>query len=160
MSPTPLDDARDRRHQADIEAAKDFLVLADLMHGRLAAAAADQDLTAQQAHLLYLAGAGASMRDLAERLACDPSNVTGLADRLEERGLIRRRRSPTDRRITQLMRTEAGSAAVASIEEHMFADLPIYRGLTSQERRQLQGLLAKVIDNSDDLHFDPRRDLP
>lgn len=160
MGPTPLDEARGRRHQADIEAAKAFLVLADVMHGRLAAAAADQDMTAQQAHLLYLAGAGASMRELAERLACDPSNVTGLADRLEERGLIRRRRSPTDRRVTELLRTEAGSAAVAAIEEHMFADLPIYRGLTGQERRQLQALLAKVVEHSDDLHLDPRHDLP
>jgi DNA-binding MarR family transcriptional regulator len=37
------------------------------------------------------------MRDLAGRLQCDPSNVTRLADRLEERGLIERHPDrPTD----------------------------------------------------------------
>src|SRR5256885_15790819 len=43
------------------------------------------------------------MRDLAEALACDNSNVTGIIDRLEDRGLVERRASPADRRRATLL---------------------------------------------------------
>src|SRR6266498_4944390 len=42
------------------------------------------------------------MRDLADGLACDASNVTGIVDRLERRGLVERQVSPTDRRVKTL----------------------------------------------------------
>lgn len=91
------------------------------------------------------------MRVLADRLGCDPSNVTGLADRLEERGLVERRRSEHDRRVTELIRTGAGSALVADVQDAIFDDLPIYRGLDGGERAQLRRLLAKVVAHHDDL---------
>ena len=50
------------------------------------------------------------MRDLAARLQCDPSNVTFLADRLEERGLVERRPDPSGRRVKLLALTPAGLA--------------------------------------------------
>ncbi len=36
------------------------------------------------------------MRRLAQKLKCEPSNVTGIVDRLEARGLVERRPDPTD----------------------------------------------------------------
>src|SRR5690348_5700518 len=60
-----------------------------------------------------------SMRELAERLKSDPSNVTGLIDRLEARGLVERRPDPTDRRIKGLALTPAG----ARLRERLFARL-------------------------------------
>ena len=39
------------------------------------------------------------MRHLASLLKCDPSNVTFLVDRLEERGLVERQTDPADRRV-------------------------------------------------------------
>ncbi|HKT01550.1 MAG TPA: MarR family transcriptional regulator [Rugosimonospora sp.] len=47
-------------------------------------------------------------RDLAASLACDRSNITGLVDRLEQAGLVRRQIDPADRRIKTLVVTEAG----------------------------------------------------
>ena len=52
-------------------------------HEVVAAVAARHDLTAQQVGLLRLLDEPVSMRAFAEELACDPSNVTGLVDRVE-----------------------------------------------------------------------------
>ena len=54
-------------------------------------------------------------RVVAERLACDPSNVTALADRLEELGLLRRRRDQADARIRALELTPEGTALRARL---------------------------------------------
>src|SRR5437762_13546256 len=70
----------------------------------LPALAAEFELSAAQCHVLHLMEPGRpiAMGKLAETLACDASNVTGLVDRLESRGLIRRCSSPADRRLKVL----------------------------------------------------------
>ena len=57
--------------------------------------AAELELSPAQCHVLHLIEPGRPipMGRLAETLACDASNVTGLVDRLESRGLVRRRPS-------------------------------------------------------------------
>ena len=42
------------------------------------------------------------MSSLAELLVCDASNITGIADRLEARGLVERRSVGADRRVKTL----------------------------------------------------------
>src|SRR5262249_14863129 len=56
----------------------------------LSGEAAKLDLTLPQAHVLQLLGAGPArtMTSIAGALGCDASNVTGIVDRLEARGLI------------------------------------------------------------------------
>ena len=59
------------------------------------------DLSPIQCHVLHLIEPGrpVPMGRLAETLSCDASNVTGLIDRLESRGLVQRRLSAEDRRV-------------------------------------------------------------
>src|SRR5256885_12140533 len=66
--------------------------------------AADLELSPAQCHVLHLIEPGRPMPmgQLAGTLACDASNVTGLVDRLESRGLVRRRPSAADRRVKGL----------------------------------------------------------
>src|SRR5467141_4194090 len=73
--------------------------------------AAELELSPAQCHLLHLIEPDRPipMGQLAETLACDASNVTGLVDRLESRGLVRRRPSAEDRRVKVLDLTPAGS---------------------------------------------------
>src|SRR5919109_2690442 len=73
--------------------------------------AAELRLSAAQCHVLHLIEPDrpVAMGRLAETLACDASNVTGLVDRLESRGLIRRRPSVVDRRVKVLDLTPAGA---------------------------------------------------
>src|SRR5678815_2387034 len=49
-----------------------------------------------------------AMNVLAEGLVCDASNVTGVVDKLEARGLIARQASEHDRRVKVLVVTEKG----------------------------------------------------
>ena len=49
-----------------------------------------------------------SQRRLAERLGCDPSNVSVLVDRLVERELVARRPDPRDGRVKLVVATDAG----------------------------------------------------
>src|SRR5712691_5498747 len=91
------------------------------VHAHFAAAVAELDLAPVQAKALHELNVEPpiSMRELAERLKSDPSNVTGLIDRLEARGLVERRPDPNDRRIKGLALTSAG----AGLRERLFARL-------------------------------------
>ena len=85
-----------------------------------------------------------SRRTLAERLRCDPSNVTFLVDRLEERRLVSRAPAAGDRRVKALALTPAGvkvrNRLIATIAESaMFSEL------TSAQQRQLADLLARCV---------------
>ncbi|MFC7467925.1 MarR family winged helix-turn-helix transcriptional regulator [Actinomadura keratinilytica] len=72
-------------------------------------AAAEQALTGAQARVLGLLSIEAMpMRQIARRLKCEPSNVTGIVDRLALRGLVERRADPGDRRIKVAALTAEG----------------------------------------------------
>src|SRR6185503_5259512 len=72
--------------------------------------ASEFDLSPAQCHVLHLLEPKEPipMGRLADALSCDASNVTGLVDRLESRGLIRRQPSAEDRRIKVLELTAEG----------------------------------------------------
>jgi len=78
--------------------------------GRVPQVAAEFDLSPMQAHVLRLLEPDQPlpMRTLARKLCCDASNVTGIVDRLEERGLVRRDAAPGDRRVKMLAVTSSG----------------------------------------------------
>src|SRR3954451_12056478 len=65
---------------------------------RMAAIGQEFDLAPMQMHALLALPPGREipMSALAEFLVCDASNVTGIVDRLEARGLIERRPDPKD----------------------------------------------------------------
>jgi len=84
-------------------------------------------------------------RTLAERLHCDPSNVTFLVDRLEERGLAERFDSPDDRRVKAVALTADGIAARDRLIATT-ADSPTFARLTHNQQRQLADLLHQCID--------------
>ena len=54
------------------------------------------------------------MRKLAQKLKCEPSNVTGIVDRLEARGLVERRPDPADRRVKVAAATDEGRRVAGS----------------------------------------------
>ena len=74
-------------------------------------AAAEHSLTGAQARVLSLLSVEPlPMRRIAQSLKCEPSNVTGIVDRLEARGLVERRPDPADRRVKLAAPTEEGRA--------------------------------------------------
>ena len=79
---------------------------------------AEFDLSPIQCHVLHLLEPGRPlpMSRLADTLSCDASNVTGLVDRLESRGLVRRQPSSHDRRVKVLQLTPTGATPGAAAE--------------------------------------------
>ncbi len=89
------------------------------------------------------------MRMLAGELRCDASNVTWLADRLEERGLVERRTDAADRRVKTLALTERGRRARGKISEHLRVPPPALLRLSAGELRTLHQLLEKCTSAPD-----------
>jgi DNA-binding MarR family transcriptional regulator len=110
--------------------------------------AAALDLSPAQCHLLHLIEPGRPMPmgQLAETLACDASNVTGLVDRLESRGLVRRRPSADDRRVKVLDLTPKGARLRAVLVARMTDPPATLRRLSVQEQRALVRILARLIE--------------
>src|SRR5467141_4838683 len=95
------------------------------------------DLSPVQCHVLHLIEPGRPlpMSRLADTLSCDASNVTGLVDRLESRGLVRRRSSPGDRRVKVLQLTATGARLRTQLLRQMTGGpLPLSRLSVNQQR--------------------------
>src|SRR5689334_20919345 len=109
--------------------------------------AAELELSPAQCHVLHLVepDRGVPMGQLAETLACDASNVTGLVDRLESRGLIRRRPSESDRRVKVLQLTPAGVRVRDALVERMSAPPDILDRLSPHEREVLVRILGRLL---------------
>ncbi|MGW3633601.1 MarR family winged helix-turn-helix transcriptional regulator [Streptomyces sp. NPDC005122] len=108
--------------------------------------AAEHALTGAQARLLGLLSLEPlPMRRLAQKLKCEPSNVTGIVDRLEVRGLVERRPDPSDRRVKLAAATEEGRRVAHSLRESLrFAREPL-AGLSREERVSLRDLLQRML---------------
>jgi DNA-binding MarR family transcriptional regulator len=85
-----------------------------------------------------------TMKDLGQRLHCDPSFVTMIADALEQRGLARREPNPADRRIKNLVLTARGLEVKATLEQGLLEHMPWTHALSMDEREQLLGLVRKM----------------
>jgi DNA-binding MarR family transcriptional regulator len=110
--------------------------------------AAELQLSPAQCHLLRAIEPGQPipMRHAAQALACDASNVTGLVDRLESRGLIRRRPSDEDRRVTMLDLTPTGSRLRALLLDRMSAPPATLDRLTIRDQRELVRILSRLLE--------------
>lgn len=83
-------------------------------------------------------------RYLAGRLKCDPSNVTGVVDRLERAGLVRRGSEHEDRRVKTLALTPAGREMRQTMYAAIASDMPALAAFTDDELQCLLELLNKA----------------
>lgn len=86
------------------------------------------------------------MSELAGRMHCDSSNVTGIADRLTALGLAVRRPSEDDRRIKTLELTAKGKRLRAKVAERIGEPPEGFKALSETEAQEVATLLAKVAD--------------
>lgn len=96
---------------------------------------------------------------LARRLMVTPAVVTGLIDRLERRGFVRRESESEDRRRIHLELTEAGRAAGASVRRELALYFSCALGDLSEDEQDVlsSGLdvMLKVIGNLESRGFHP-----
>jgi DNA-binding MarR family transcriptional regulator len=132
-------------HQLEVETASLVFALARQMQAHNHAIAAEFGLTGPQARLLVQLADPVPMGQLAERLDCDPSNVTGMVDRLHARGLVGRRADEADRRVKYLTLTPAGQRLRSELEARLFAGRPLLARLSRGDQQILRDLLHRAV---------------
>lgn len=114
---------------------------------RFLIAASELDLHPAQAGALMNLSSPLPMHELARLLACDNSNVTGLVDRLEARGLVARHASTDDRRVKHILLTAAGRRLRAQMLDRIARPTEGFERLSDAEQLQLRDLLRRVVDD-------------
>ena len=94
---------------------------------------------------------GSPMHEIAAHLACDSSNVTGIVDRLEARGLVTRRAGERDRRVKYIVPTPLGLEVRDALRARLARAPAAIERLSPEEQRLLRDLLARAAR-------DPRSD--
>lgn len=85
------------------------------------------------------------MRRLAETMNCEASNLTGLVDKLERRGLVQRQDHPADRRVRVLALTDAGTEMSRQVWAAVTNRCP-FMNLSAEDRAQLDRLLQQSVN--------------
>lgn len=93
---------------------------------------------------LHMMDAPLAMKELGQRMKCDPSFITGIADTLERRGLADRESDPGDRRVKRLVLTPVGAELKSQIEREMATRMPWRAALSAEERASLLALMLKM----------------
>ncbi|HKU05257.1 MAG TPA: MarR family transcriptional regulator [Bradyrhizobium sp.] len=103
--------------------------------------------------------AGIDQITLAGLIAYDRTTITGVVDRLVQKGLLLRRASSRDRRARELHLTEQGRRTLRGITPAVeAAQRMMIRGLTDKEAAELMRLLRKAITAGNELSRAPLRD--
>ena len=115
---------------------------------RIPAVAAQFDVSPMGLKMLQSLEPGVElpMSAVAERLFCDASNVTGMVDRLEARGLLERREDPRDRRVKRIALTDEGAVVREQVLERLYEPPAAIAGLSRSDQRALRDLLRRAVD--------------
>ena len=97
---------------------------------------------------LYLLEPGVEipMSQVAEQCGCDASNITGIVDRLESRGLIERRDSPRDRRVKLIALTDAGAEIHHQVLDRLYEPPAAIAALSAADQRALRDIMRRAVD--------------
>jgi MarR family transcriptional regulator, organic hydroperoxide resistance regulator len=135
----------DSRAAADWELAKLVHELDTQSYARQRERVSKVGLTIGQASALRELTAPMTLKELAVRMGCEPSNALGIIDQLEREQLLERRPHPTDRRAKHLMLTAEGTERRGKLLASLRGDEPLITGLTRQEQDTLQDLLERAL---------------
>jgi DNA-binding MarR family transcriptional regulator len=109
------------------------------------AVCSELDLTPSQGMALRSLDRPLSMSTLAEALACDASNITGIVDKLESRGLIARRGADNDRRVKLLCVTDRGRSLRDRLVKRLLVPPAALAALPLDFKTRLTTTLHKLI---------------
>jgi len=114
---------------------------------RVPVIAAEFDLSPTQVHVLRLLepGSPVPMGRLACGLGCDASNITGIIDRLEARGLVERRAGERDRRVKVLIVTDRGLELRRRLLVRMAEPPEPIARLSPDDQRALTAILRRAL---------------
>jgi len=130
------------------EAQKLFFEIGMVQRAKAGTALNTLGLSFDQAHALRMLDPDEPMpmSALAERLFCDASNVTGIVDRLEARGLVERRAYEGDRRVKALTLTQAGAEVRDRALAVMSEPPAAIAALPAADQRALRDILRRAVE--------------
>ena len=116
-------------------------------HGRPKMMDANQELelSPPQGIVLRFLDEPRPMGELAALMRCDNSNMTGIVDRLEERGLVERTAAVRDRRVKLIALTERGRAVRDELNRRMAEPPEVIERLSLADRRALRDILRRAL---------------
>lgn len=135
------------QQEAELTIVDALAQLSFLIHGTLTQHAAKHEVSMIQLRLLgVLRDREPTMQELARLLRLDKSSTTGLIDRAETRGLVRRIRSERDRRSMTVRLTSSARRKINVVEREFRADVErMTADLTPRQRAELARLASRVI---------------
>jgi DNA-binding MarR family transcriptional regulator len=114
------------------------------------ASLARRGLTSNDARALFSLDprTGRSMRSLADKWQCDPSNATFIVDRLEELGLASRQRLLNDKRVKLVVLTRKGQKTRTDLLHEFHQPPPEFDRLNRADLEALERIVAKLASAS------------
>lgn len=124
-----------------------------LLHAKqqIVGLSAEYGLSSMQALTLLLTGTSEPrpMKSFCKLYDCDASNVTGIIDGLEQKGLVSRQPHPDDRRIKIIKLEPAGEKLRKTIAKRLSSQSDsLFNGLSIHEIEHLAKLIQKVATAS------------
>jgi DNA-binding MarR family transcriptional regulator len=136
---------QDGDSQLDADIVEAFGEIIEQLIERVETVARRLDLPSFCLKALHMLNAPMAMKDLGQRIHCDPSFVTAIADMLDSHGLGLREPDARDRRVKRLRLTPKGFELRERVERELFSRLPWTDALELSERKELLRLLRKML---------------
>lgn len=132
---------------------KSYLALVEFLMAakqRLYQIGAEQGLTGMQVLTILMLDEPRPMHYFTKFFSCDPSNITGIIDALEDKGLVERKASPSDRRIKLIHLRPSGKAMRRKLIKSLTSDpeFPL-NYLEDAEADDFISLVSKITDHED-----------
>jgi DNA-binding MarR family transcriptional regulator len=130
------------------DAATGLFQLSCLVQGTYARVSERHTLTPVQARLLcILADGPRGMAELARCFDVEKAALTGLIDRAERRGLVKRSPAPGDRRALRVTPTDTGRRAAAAFHAEVNAELSnLLAPLAPHDREHFRNAMAEILE--------------
>jgi MarR family transcriptional regulator, organic hydroperoxide resistance regulator len=131
--------------QLNQQISETFSEILKFAHDLSQSIATELGLTGSDAIALFKLDAPMTMKELGQKMGCDPSFVTTVADALEKHGLARREPSLRDRRSKNIVLTPEGVTVRDRLCAEAMIRAPWCTELDTGERRCLLGLMRKML---------------
>jgi DNA-binding MarR family transcriptional regulator len=107
---------------------------------------AEIGISAPQVQVLHFLSEGPlTMRELATKCNCEPSNLTGLIDQLEAKRMVQRKVAKTDRRVKLVSVTRTGRAFRDKLFARLSEPVPWMSALSAQDQQQLLSVVQRAL---------------
>lgn len=110
----------------------------------------EEQLPASQGELLFIVSheGPISSTELAKTMQLTPGAITQLVESLERAGLVERKPSPADRRVTLINISDAGRERMSILMERKVSIFQeVYKDLSIEEIRIMNGVQKKMIEH-------------